>query len=64
MDRAYRHTSGQISERTALKVCHYIGKSPEVVKYTDKGIEMIYRAWLDEDLSGEKLMKNLKKNLD
>ncbi len=60
VERAYRHASGQISERTALKVCGYIGKTPEAVQYTSKGIEITYRAGLDEDLSGKKLMKELK----
>ena len=63
VERAYRHAGNQISERTALKVCGYIGKTPEAVQYTSKGIEITYRAGLDEELSGKKLMKELKSKL-
>lgn len=63
VERAYRHAGNQISERTALKVCGYIGRTPEAVHYTSSGIEITYRAGLNEELSGKKLLKELEKKL-
>lgn len=63
VERAYRQASNQISERVALKVNDYLGRTPQSVKYTPKGVEITYRAGLDENLSGKKLMKELKSKL-
>ncbi len=59
-ERAYREVSGQISERAAMRINGIIDKTPKFVQYTEKGIELTYRAGMDENFSGEKLLKQIK----
>lgn len=72
-ERAYRQTSGRLTERTAMKVADYIAGTegmpplsdgtitnigrPEEVKYTEKGIELTYKSY---DTEPEKLEKAIK----